>query len=257
MAWSTRQLAELAGTSLRAVRHYHTVGLLAEPERDSNGYKRYAVAHLVRLLRIKRLADLGFSLAQIANLADTDEHPEREMRALDAELAKNIERMQAVRAELAATLENSPPIDLPTTLGLSAEDVRFSEADRSFIVVLSRLVDPETLGPWAEMLTAAEDELSTLRSDADEDTRQRLAERLAEHLYDLMIAFPSMADLSEDSRLKKESSVQAIGAALVDLYNPAQIDVMVRMNIALAALREPATSDAATPDDDRPDTDGG
>ena len=35
MAWSTRQLAELAGTSLRAVRHYHDVGLLPEPERLS------------------------------------------------------------------------------------------------------------------------------------------------------------------------------------------------------------------------------
>jgi hypothetical protein len=31
MAWSTRELAELAGTTLRAVRHYHEVGLLAEP----------------------------------------------------------------------------------------------------------------------------------------------------------------------------------------------------------------------------------
>ncbi|MGH9061940.1 MAG: MerR family transcriptional regulator, partial [Acidimicrobiales bacterium] len=64
MAWSTRQLAELAGTSLRTVRHYHDVGLLAEPERRATGYKRYGVAHLVRLLRIKPLTDIGFSLAQ-------------------------------------------------------------------------------------------------------------------------------------------------------------------------------------------------
>src|SRR5204863_5377681 len=40
MAWSTREIAELAGTSLRAVRHYHEVGLLAEPERRANGYKQ-------------------------------------------------------------------------------------------------------------------------------------------------------------------------------------------------------------------------
>ena len=49
MAWSTRQIADLAGTSVRAVRHYHEVGLLAEPERRSNGYKQYGVAHLVRV----------------------------------------------------------------------------------------------------------------------------------------------------------------------------------------------------------------
>ena len=59
MSWSTREIAELAGTSLRAVRHYHDVGLLPEPERRSNGYKQCGVAHLVRLLRIKRLVDLS------------------------------------------------------------------------------------------------------------------------------------------------------------------------------------------------------
>jgi DNA-binding transcriptional MerR regulator len=77
MAWSTREIAELAGTSLRAVRHYHEVGLLPEPERHSNGYKQYGVAHLVRLLRIKRLVDLGFSLSRIAELGDDDHHPVR------------------------------------------------------------------------------------------------------------------------------------------------------------------------------------
>ena len=85
MAWSTRELAELAGTSLRAVRHYHEVGLLPVPERHSNGYKQYGVSHLVRLLRIKRLVDLGFSLSQIAAMGD-DDHPAAALRALDAEL---------------------------------------------------------------------------------------------------------------------------------------------------------------------------
>ena len=70
MAWSTREIAELAGTSLRAVRHYHEVGLLPEPERRANGYKQYGVSHLVRLLRITRLTDLGFSLSQIAAMGD-------------------------------------------------------------------------------------------------------------------------------------------------------------------------------------------
>ncbi|WP_286160418.1 MerR family transcriptional regulator [Streptomyces yunnanensis] len=59
MAWSTREIAELAGTSLRAVRHYHEVGLLDEPVRRANGYKQYGVAHLVRLLRIKPLSTWG------------------------------------------------------------------------------------------------------------------------------------------------------------------------------------------------------
>jgi len=31
VAWSTRELAELAGTSVKTVRHYHQLGLLDEP----------------------------------------------------------------------------------------------------------------------------------------------------------------------------------------------------------------------------------
>ena len=76
MAWSTRELAELTGTTLRTVRHHHEVGLLTEPERRANGYKQYGVAHLVRVLQVKRLTDLGFSLTQIADMDGTDDHPE-------------------------------------------------------------------------------------------------------------------------------------------------------------------------------------
>ena len=50
MGWSTRELAELAGTTIKAVRHYHEHGLLEEPRRAVNGYKQYGAGHLVRLL---------------------------------------------------------------------------------------------------------------------------------------------------------------------------------------------------------------
>ena len=36
------QLAAYAGVTTRAVRHYHQVGLLPEPERDASGYRTYA-----------------------------------------------------------------------------------------------------------------------------------------------------------------------------------------------------------------------
>ncbi|MCQ6248646.1 MerR family transcriptional regulator [Streptomyces malaysiensis] len=109
MSWSTREIAELAGTSLRAVRHYHEVGLLEEPERRVNGYKQYGVPHLVRLLRIKRLVDLGFSLNQIAETVDEGEHPGRALRTLDAELAATVERLQRARLELTTLIEQRAP----------------------------------------------------------------------------------------------------------------------------------------------------
>ena len=49
MAWSARQIGVLAGTSLRAMRHYHEVDLLAEPARSTSGAKRYGAPRPVRV----------------------------------------------------------------------------------------------------------------------------------------------------------------------------------------------------------------
>lgn len=145
MGWSTRELAGLAGTSLRTVRHYHDVGLLAEPERHANGYKSYRVEHLVRVMRIKRLSDLGFSLAQIAEMGDADEYSDQALRTLDAELAETVTRLQRVRAELALVLRKDAPTDLPPELATIVAGADMAEADRSLLVVWSRLVAPEAL----------------------------------------------------------------------------------------------------------------
>lgn len=94
---------------------YHAIGLLDEPERRSNGYKQYGVSHLVRLLRIKRLAALGFSLSQIADMRDgPDSDPDpRDRRALDEELAAAIERLQHAHAEVGALMRRTATADLP------------------------------------------------------------------------------------------------------------------------------------------------
>lgn len=183
MAWSTREIAELAGTSLRAVRHYHQVGLLAEPERLSNGYKQYGVAHLVRLVRIKRLVDLGFSLPQIADMGDTDDHPEKALRALDVELAATIERMQRARTELRLILERSAPTDLPPGLVPPDAVAGLSDADRSMVVVLTRVLGPQGIRAYAELLRNVPAEpavaiFDALPADADSAIRRDLAERL-------------------------------------------------------------------------------
>ena len=59
------QLAAYAGVTVRAVRHYHQIGLLPEPERDHSGYRTYDAAAVVRLIRIRTLADAGVPLARV------------------------------------------------------------------------------------------------------------------------------------------------------------------------------------------------
>lgn len=66
------RFAAYAGVTIRAVRHYHQVGLLPEPERDASGYRTYDAAAVVRLIRIRTLAEAGVPLARVRELLDAD-----------------------------------------------------------------------------------------------------------------------------------------------------------------------------------------
>src|SRR2546423_15208309 len=66
------QLASYAGVTIRAVRHYHQIGLLLEPERDDSGYRTYDAVAVVRLIRIRTLAAAGVPLARVRELLDAD-----------------------------------------------------------------------------------------------------------------------------------------------------------------------------------------
>ncbi|PWS50217.1 MerR family transcriptional regulator [Streptomyces sp. FT05W] len=54
--------AAFAGITPRAIRHYHQIGLLPEPERGGDGRRRYGYDDMIRLLWIRKMADAGVSL---------------------------------------------------------------------------------------------------------------------------------------------------------------------------------------------------
>ena len=66
------EIAGLAGTTPRAVRHYHRLGLLDVPP-TVGGRRDYGVEHLARLLRIRWLADGGLTLRQVAAIVAADD----------------------------------------------------------------------------------------------------------------------------------------------------------------------------------------
>jgi DNA-binding transcriptional MerR regulator len=57
--------AAFAGSTPRAIRHYHEIGLLPEPERGGDGRRRYGYEDMIRLLWIRRMADAGIALDDI------------------------------------------------------------------------------------------------------------------------------------------------------------------------------------------------
>ncbi|MFI7420380.1 MerR family transcriptional regulator [Nonomuraea sp. NPDC049684] len=90
------QTAAFAGVTVKTVRHYHRLGLVAEPERDGSGYRRYRSADLVRLVRVRTLAAAGVPLAEIGDLLDAD--PEPFAAALDDVRRRLTERIDDLTA---------------------------------------------------------------------------------------------------------------------------------------------------------------
>jgi DNA-binding transcriptional MerR regulator len=106
------ELAELTGTTTRAIRHYHAIGLLPEPARDDSGYRRYGAAHLVRLVRIRRLRALGMPLEQIAAHLSGDPDLESSLRSLADDLGRQIAALRALQERVLA-LAVSKTLDAP------------------------------------------------------------------------------------------------------------------------------------------------
>jgi DNA-binding transcriptional MerR regulator len=236
VAWSTRQIAELAGTTVNTVRHYHEAGLLDEPERRSNGYKQYRVPHLLRLLQIRRLRDLGVPLAQIESLGRADEDPAEALRVLDAELEATIDRLQRARSELALILRHRAPADLPP--GFSSVAGALSEPDRSLVMIYSQVYDESAMSDLRQMVeetprTDTDEEFDKLPPDADTTTRQRLAEYFAPIIERHQAAYPWLNDPASRSAKGAATLESTMVESLRELYNPAQLDVLYRADLII------------------------
>ncbi|WP_439591298.1 MerR family transcriptional regulator [Microbacterium sp.] len=99
MEWSIQQIAKLAGTTSRTLRHYDDIGLLPPSRVASNGYRHYDEAALLRLQRILLLRELGLGLPQISGVVDREE---REETALEGHLAWLREEQSRLARQIAS-----------------------------------------------------------------------------------------------------------------------------------------------------------
>lgn len=151
------QLASYAGVTIRAVRHYHQVGLLAEPERDASGYRSYDAAAVVRLIRIRTLAEAGVPLARVRELLDAD--PETFAAAtseIDKQLRAQIRALQEHRRRIAQLVSGA-------TLALPPEVTDYLARLRA-IGAPQELVDRER-DAWILMAARWPDALPELMAD--------------------------------------------------------------------------------------------
>jgi DNA-binding transcriptional MerR regulator len=96
------QLAAYAGVTVRAVRHYHQIGLLPEPERNASGYRKYGAPAVVALIKIRTLADAGVPLAQIGRMLEADGPAfAAAVDRIDTHLRDEIDRLERSRKQIA------------------------------------------------------------------------------------------------------------------------------------------------------------
>src|ERR1039457_142988 len=96
------QLAAYAGVTARAVRHYHQIGLLPEPERDASGYRRYGASAVVSLIKIRTLDDAGVPLSKIGQMLHAAAQPfDEAVQRIDSHRREEIERLETSRKQIA------------------------------------------------------------------------------------------------------------------------------------------------------------
>jgi DNA-binding transcriptional MerR regulator len=155
------QLADYAGVTVRAVRHYHQRGLLAEPARDASGYRRYDASAVVDLIRIRTLAQAGVPLARIEELLSAGPGQFTQAIAhIDKAMAARIRDLQQHRrrlAELAGGERLFLPADVVDLLdqlraiGVSPRTVQMERDAWILAVALS----PERVREWQEQKRSA------------------------------------------------------------------------------------------------------
>lgn len=239
MVWSTREVADLAGTTVNTVRHYHRVGLLEQPERASNGYKSYEVRHLVELLRIRRLRELGVPVDQIDRVAAGDERAIAALGDIDAQLAVTIARLQEARVQIRTIVDGATTPDLPP--GFENMGSRLTATDRSLMLIYAQVYDDEAMRDIRAMLESDPEDVrldfDALPPDADEEARSALAARYAVGLAHDLKSYPWLRDPLAHHRRRPQVTWETVAESVAALYNPAQLDVIARATaIAMAAI---------------------
>jgi DNA-binding transcriptional MerR regulator len=226
------QLAASAGVTVRAVRHYHQIGLLPEPDRDASGYRRYGATAVVSLIKIRTLANAGVPLSHIGQMLEADAPAfAAAVQRIDSHLRDEIERLETSRkqiAQLAAGYSLALPpevisyLDRLRAIGAS-ERILAGERD-GWILVAARW--PDRIG---EVIAAKHVQL-------DDPQLVRLYRVLSELIE---------SDATDDSLLEEAADIlaalfeQADAAGELNLDDMAKDDLGVDLLDSLALESEP------------------
>ncbi|GAA1170262.1 MerR family transcriptional regulator [Nesterenkonia xinjiangensis] len=245
------EIARLAGVTVRTLRHYHQVGVLAEPPRTSNGYREYSVTDLVRLLRIRQLSSLGMPLDQMDSVLDdveTDGLAQGQyLDDLDQELLQQIQQLTAQRKVIAHLRAHQAAPDLPAELvpfyppfDMAGYPERVAQMDRDQAILWSHFSDETGKAYLMAVYQKLSEDSALLASSADISRRfealdSTSSEAQIAELVDDFTAF--FAEL--DSPLTTDDHPTDLGRAaeLLDKYSTETYNPQQRKALSVLAQR--------------------
>ncbi|MEV0618240.1 MerR family transcriptional regulator [Nonomuraea sp. NPDC050404] len=238
------QAAAFVGVTIKTVRHYHRLGLVAEPERDPSGYRRYRSADLLRLVQARTLAEAGVPLAEIGDLLDSD--PEPFAAALDdvhRRLTERIEDLIARRDTLHRLAHGDRALlpdracavlDRLAELGFGSEYV----ATQREALVLARALVPELFDSFLTRLERSFDdpeyvELTKRGLDARSwDPDDPRIEELASALVKKLLADRALLAVPAGSQNRSDAAARY---GLVNHHREDQVPAIARLNALVEA----------------------
>lgn len=107
---TVKVVARKVGIGIETIRYYQRIGLIEQPSKPLSGYRVYPEETIARLLFIQRAKQLGFSLAEIANLlalGDGRCHEAKELAAHKLEIIKSkLHDLQAIASTLEKLIQS-------------------------------------------------------------------------------------------------------------------------------------------------------
>jgi DNA-binding transcriptional MerR regulator len=223
------QLAAYSGVTTRAVRHYHQIGLLPEPERDASGYRTYAAPAVVRLIRIRTLAEAGVPLARVQELLAADEEGFiRAVAEIDRRLRGEIKELQEHRRRI-AKLASGDSLALPPEVTAYLDQMRalgvpevLVEIERDAWILIAARVPEKIPEFMAEKVAQLDDPrlrrlylaLGALLT-SDDDAEARLAEA-ADLLVEMLEEAEARGELDQqDEQLADHSFVALLDTVVM------------------------------------------
>jgi DNA-binding transcriptional MerR regulator len=150
------EFSKMTYLSVKALRHYHEVGLL-EPATvdDGNGYRLYAAEQLPVAQAIRRFRDLDMPLEEIRQVLAAPDEPTR-----NAAILAHLERMQAQLDKTQATVASLQAL---LTASPTVGEVELRSVPALHVVAIAERVSPDACSGW---LDAAYVELHAAASEA-------------------------------------------------------------------------------------------